>query len=413
MRRIAVVHDVGAAEVVEIVAALDGLAEPVFVCPRSAHGAHPVDLMVEFGRVCDIGGLTAAEATRAVAAHRPDGITTFSEFQLPLTALLAQGLGLPFHTPDVTDRLTRKHLQRSILNGHGVSAVPVRPVHDAAQAHRALEEIGAPAVLKPDVGAGSRDTYDIRRAEDLERACADVFGRGDAGGAPRPFVLEGRIKGARDTAPWGDYVSVESAVVDGRIAHLAVTGKFPLAEPFRETGSFLPAALPEERLTEVRDLVTRALRALGVRCGICHTEVKLTPCGFQVIEVNGRLGGQINDLLARAAGVDAVRLAARIALRDAGALEEAASVHCRGVAFQHFPAAPPHASRLVAVEGVPELRALPRVSRVTLKKKPGSAVDWRHGRLGTVYVCHGATDTHAELAALLPELNRTVRVRYE
>lgn len=51
------------------------------------------------------------------------------------------------------------------------------------------------------------------------------------------FVLEEFLHGA-DSGPFGDYVSVESLVLDGIPHHFALTGKFPLAEPFREVGQF-------------------------------------------------------------------------------------------------------------------------------------------------------------------------------
>ena len=47
-----------------------------------------------------------------------------------------------------------------------------------------------------------------------------------------------------------DYVSVESLVAHGRISHFAVTGRFPLAEPFRETGFFIPADVSPAQLDD-------------------------------------------------------------------------------------------------------------------------------------------------------------------
>jgi len=38
---------------------------------------------------------------------------------------------------------------------------------------------------------------------------------------------------------FGSYVSVERLVADGEMSHVAVTGRFPVAEPFRETGFFI------------------------------------------------------------------------------------------------------------------------------------------------------------------------------
>jgi len=115
---------------------------------------------------------------------------------------------------------------------------------------------------------------------------------------------------ARDRAEraFADYVSVESLVAYGEISHLAVTGRFPLARPFRETGMFIPADLPQAQQAVVLEVATAALRALGVQTGCFHTEIKLTPSGPRVIEVNGRLGGGVPDMLFQASGVSLLPL---------------------------------------------------------------------------------------------------------
>ncbi|MGO4429301.1 hypothetical protein AB4Z54_63860, partial [Streptomyces sp. MCAF7] len=148
-------------------------------------------------------------------------------------------------------------------------------------------------------------------------------------------------------------------------------------------------------------MATRALTALGVRTGVCHTEVKLTPSGPQVIEVNGRLGGLVNALLARATGVDVIRLAAGIALGDEEATKSVDNIVYERVAFIYARVPPLEARRVAEVSGLEQLRRLPGISRVVLRHGAGHSIDWRTGRLGQVYVCFGATETHEALASLL------------
>jgi len=61
----------------------------------------------------------------------------------------------------------------------------------------------------------------------------------------------------------------------------------------------------------VPDLATAATKALRVRTGFLHTEIKVTPSGPRVIEVNGRLGGGLPNLLQQAAGFDLLRALGR------------------------------------------------------------------------------------------------------
>ncbi|MEU3619748.1 hypothetical protein ABZ725_46810 [Streptomyces sp. NPDC006872] len=413
MRRLAVVHDVGAASVVDVAVALEGLAEPVFVCPDSGVGEQPREEMAEFGRLCDIGGLGPDEAAAKVRQERPDGIVTFNDYQLATTAGLAVALDLPFHRPELVHTLLHKSAQRAVLNACAASEVPSRLVTEEASALEALADTGLPAVFKPDVGTGSRNTYRIRSTEDLRAACRAEFPDGAPAGPDAAFVLESELPGRPDTAPWADYISVESAVLDGALCHLAVTGKFPLEPPFRETGSFLPADLSERDERLVLDAVTRALTALDIRTGLCHTEVKLTPSGPQVIEVNGRLGGPIGPLLARACGLDPVRLAARIALGDGGAQDEIRDIAFDRIAFKYARLPPMSARRVAEVRGLERLRALPGVARVVPGQGVGSTTDWHVGTSGHVYLCFGTAASHGELAVLLEKMSDAVEVGYE
>jgi biotin carboxylase len=413
LHRIAVVHDLGSAGVLDIIAALEGFAIPVFVCPESQHIQQPKQLMAEFGILCDITGMNLQEAAKCIGEQAPEGIVTFSEYQLERTAQLAERLGFPFHSPHRIEYLTRKHVQREILNASGVSSVPTRLVRDEGTALRALEEVGAPAVFKPDRGSGSRSVYLIENTEDLIRACSEIFPPGAASDDVEPFVLEQQIPNASPEFPWGDYVSVESAIHNGEISHIAVTGKFPLAEPFRETGSFLPADLPDSMHDMVLKITSRAIQALMIQHGLCHTEIKLSPQGPQVIEVNGRLGGRIHELLYRAKGINSIEIAARIALGDETALHTAIQSTYQSISFLYAKVPHRQATKLLNVRGVEKLQGRHEISRVVVHQNVGDHLDWRSGRLGNIYVCYGSTQTHKELADLIVDIEQTVQVTYE
>ena len=123
--------------------------------------------------------------------------------------------------------------------------------------------------------------------------------------------------GREPTETMADYVSVETFVSCGRTSHAAVTGKIALADPFRETGSFIPAHLSADTLNAVLDVASAAVDAIGVTLGAFHTEIKLTPDGPRVIEVNGRLGGgALPDVFTLACGESPHRLAGRVALGE-------------------------------------------------------------------------------------------------
>ncbi|MBC6446019.1 ATP-grasp domain-containing protein [Actinokineospora xionganensis] len=398
MERVAVIYDVGAATPTEILASLLDTVEPVFVLSDSQR-----ELAELLADVADVSTFND------VAALEPRGVITFSDYHLERAADLAATLGLPFHSVDTARNLTRKYLQRNILNAHGVgytATALVTSVDTAAQAAGAVE---FPAVLKPDRGFGGTDTYLVHSRRELLDIAAGLFGRAD-GESDTEYVLETLLPGIDLEPPWGDYVSVESVVQGGTIRHLAVTGKLALSPPFREQGSLLPAAPHTFDHAEVLDLATRALVALDVGDSVCHTEVKLTPMGPRIIEVNGRLGHPLYDLFMRAHNIDLIQVATQIALGRTPAFDLTPS---DDVVYHYFGLPPVGATRLLEPPSQARLRATPEVDHFELLIKPGTPVDWRRGFRERTYTCLGRTATHADLATFVTDLDTTLGVEYE
>lgn len=427
---LAVCYDLGAAGAAEILSAARPLCDVVFLCDRtSRYIAERIAGLAEYARVCDVTGLPAGGAAAAVAALGPAGIVTFSEAQLARTAELAAACGLPFHQPATVARLTDKFAQRAALRRAGVDTTGCRPVDSAAEVAGALAEVGLPAVLKPRRGgAASRDTYLVHRVADAVALVAAAeaarpagpAGAAEAAGATGPagaagaaggegagadggagpdragFVVEELLTGDPTQAGefWGDRVSVESLVCAGTVHTVNVTGKFALAEPFRETGQFSPSTLDPDLLAEVTGLAAAAVAALGVRHGATHTEIKLTAAGPRVIEVNGRLGGNLGELLRRSAGYDILRATMEVALGGEPALPRPGR---RRLAYQRYLAPPRRLTRLLALDGLDRVRALPGVQRVEPHAWAGKDLDWRRGTEEALAVVYGTAADHGEL----------------
>lgn len=351
---IVVVYDRGAASGSDIALGVGDLADVVFAVGDSSHVAGVRGMLEHLGRVVDLTGDTEVDAA-ALRAHAPSAILTFSEPMLVATSRLAEALGLPFHDSTTVRLLTDKAAQRARLRETGADdtrCVPLRCVGDWSGA---ITAVGLPAIVKPVHGQGSRHTHAVHDAVEGRELVARLLSVPD----PPELVVEELLAGvACDLV--GDYVSVESATGPAGTTHLAVTGKFPLTPPFRESGQFWPALLDPADRAAVLDLATRAVKALGVSVGLTHTEIKLTGRGPRIIEVNGRLGGHVHELARRACGADLVRLAARLAQGEsfvAGELVPADGVH-----FQRHGLAPIQAGTFLGVHGAPEVRAMPGVS---------------------------------------------------
>ena len=133
-----------------------------------------------------------------------------------------------------------------------------------------------PVVLKPAEGSGSKDILKVADAGVLLSLLTDEVRKTD-------HLLEGYIPDDVASDQWfANYLSAESVISAGRVSHVAITGRFPLAEPFRESGNFVPGILPPELHAPVITMVNDAIDALGIVNAVIHTEIKLTADGPQV-----------------------------------------------------------------------------------------------------------------------------------
>jgi len=357
-------------------------------------------------------GRSISEAAAAVAHHKPGGIVTFQDGGMLRLAKVAAELGLPFHKPEVAARLVDKSVQRRTLEAGGIWvprywAAPLEP--ESADIARLESRLSFPAVLKPRSGAGSKYVTLVRTRAELVEALTQrrIEGLTD------PMLVEEYIPAARsrNDDQFAPFVSVESYVSEGHISHVALTGRFKFAEPFRETGNFIPADLSPADSVAVCELATEAATALGVEIGCLHTEIKLTPDGPRLIEVNGRLGGGIPQMLRRVTNLDLFDVAFRLALGEN--LPAETIRHTDGVTYRALIQPPVFAKRILRLEGLDRAAKMPGVDVVIPNKGPGQEVDWREGFPEFVLSAEGTVANLDELRRLDRRLRAEIVVVYE
>lgn len=396
-RTVAVVYGFGSVSPTTIVREVEPEARVLFVTDtRDPHCAAVAPLLQALAPVVD---LAAGGDLRGAGV---DGIVTFSEAQLRTTAALAQELGLPQHSVDTAAALTDKSRQRALLNAAGVSVTRHEAVADTSELCAAAGRVGYPVVVKPVHGDSGR--YTVRCADERELVAAiDTVLPFRVGTGERSWEVEELLRPGRHPAgEWlGDYVSVETVSVAGTGNHFTVCDKLPLAAPFRERGTIIPSSLSGELRDEVVELAGDALRALDVRVGITHTEIKLTPDGPRVIEVNGRLGGGIARLMSRCSDTSPVRLAVRAALGR--------PVSDRPAAFDRaallYLALPPmDRVRVRRIVDEP-FRRIAGVWEVEPFAERGTVLDWRNGLADRMFSVRAEAPDHEALAAVVAELD--------
>lgn len=393
-----------------IVEAAEGVCRLVWIVDGSKPDAKLMArLLRKFGPVIDSSEHDAQGLVAAVRAQKPDGILSMHDSDLVWTARIAEELRLPFHSLDTAQKLTDKHAQREALAAAGL-IVPNFRILPRGSSMADLASVGRtfayPAVVKPRWGQASRDTLPLASFSEFESMLGELPAL-----ATEDFVLEGFVPdasgepGGRGFAP---FVSVESVVEGGRIVHAAVSGRTPFRWPFRETGYFTPSALAPELEADVLHVATAAARALGVMVGCLHTEIKLTDGGPVVIEVNGRPGGGMSEMLERASGFSILRAALQLAVGDSVGLQGLVSCSRVGYLLYVFPET--EIEWIDLVEGLPALGEVEGVDEIVLVRGPGQRIDWHEGSEAHVFHLTGTTRDHAELGQLLSETRRLVRI---
>lgn len=310
----------------------------------------------------------------ALSALDLEAITTFADSRLVEAAAANAALGLPGMTVQAARRLQSKYHQRIALNEAGVGRVLITRIPSPPTLPFDPDAIAYPAVLKPETATAGEDVHPIRSGNELRQAVESVR-------VSRPFVLESMIRSDGHPSEWlGDWVSVESIVINGEIVHLGISDRPPAAAPFRETGSVSPSFLPANRQTGLEAIAESAIAALNLDNCAVHTEIKLHDDAGTVIEVNGRLGGYVDSLFRHVgAGMPLVS-----AIEAARGRLHAPTGDPRSAALVYAVPAPVGATRLLTSPTPAELSNLRGVFRVERLLRPGDAVDWRRGSLGRV-----------------------------
>ena len=180
---------------------------------------------------------------------------------------------------------------------------------------------------------------------------------------------------------FADDMAVELLAQNGRVWHLATTGKFRHAPPFRSRGCFLPSHVDAATEAELFDAAEAAVRAVGISDGFANVDLKLTPEGPRIVEVNGRLGGNVHVLMELAGGLPILPLVFRLALgQDMAAEPTVARVGGGQLAADRLFRLDPDADvgdPLVQGRGTGRrCRSAPRDERRPETERQGDALDW-------------------------------------
>lgn len=235
---------------------------------------------------------SAIRAVKALHRKRPiDGVLAVGDRPSLLAALVAEALGVPWHSPASAEASRSKLKTRERLRDAGLQVPDFALVASgddmAAWANR------GPVVVKPVALSGSRGVIRADTPADLARAWARV----------NRLLSQPDVRSLRDPEaaailvetfiPGREY-AVEGVMSNGRLQVLAIFDKpDPLYGPFFEETLYITPSRAADRVQRVIELTTEAAcRALGLGHGPIHAECRVNDQGVYVLEVAARpIGG--------------------------------------------------------------------------------------------------------------------------
>jgi hypothetical protein len=364
---------------VEIARSADGLTDILFVLDGDDQSPQAGELRMVAEAlgptvVVDLSDLGAC--TDTLSSLRATAATTFTDRLCLATGKLNARLK---GTSAPVVPWGSKDMQRHILRSAGVSRVESTRISDEESLRAFIQSAGFPVVVKPVSGVASRDVWLLAQDGEVGQFLRES---GLAAGRTDLFAeryITGDIPPARHLA---DYVSVEvfrsSAPRTGLSAMRSpafVTDRLLTVWPCRETGFSVPSSWSPRQQESLLTAANQALDALGATAGVFHVEMKPARPTPEIIEVNGRLGGFLSQLVRLGTGQDLGRLALSCALGGDQALDLRWQRCVIVLLFQP----PARAARITEVPSGREIARLPGVKSVDDVQPAGTAVNWRNG----------------------------------
>ncbi len=345
------------------------------------------------------------------AAGNPlDAVVGTDDETVVLAALAAEALGLRHNPVEATRAARDKHETRRRLATAGLRTPPFRLLPIEGSPALAAADVEYPCVLKPRFLSGSRG---VLRADDpasfvsaFARVAAilrepEVAERGQE--AARHLLVEGYIPGGE--------VAVEALLEKGALRVLALFDKpDPLEGPtFEETIYLTPSRLPQAVRTAIVNETEAGCRALGLREGPVHAELRVHASTPWILEIAARTIGGICSRtlrLATGASLEEILLPHALSMETESLVRED-----RAAGVLMIPI--PRAGVLRKVEGLDAARAVAHVDDVNLALPEGAELvplPEGHRYLGFVLA---SAETPGGVEAALREAHARLRFTIE
>lgn len=242
-----------------------------------------------------------ADSARQIARDRAVvAVLCWDEPLVMSAAELAVEFGVPGLSIAGVHGCRDKHSARTRLTDAGLLQPLFAMTATVREALDAAERIGYPVVVKPralgaSMGVVLAETED--QLIDAFHVASNASLIGDKSYHGGAIVEEYAV---------GPEISIDAAVHNGRYIPLFIARKSTGEHPyFEETGHIVDAGDVLMDDPALLQTLREAHTTLGIENGITHSEVRLTARGPLIIEINGRVGGDLIPFLGKiATGID-------------------------------------------------------------------------------------------------------------
>ncbi|WP_419893534.1 ATP-grasp domain-containing protein [Oceanobacillus kimchii] len=231
------------------------------------------------------------------------GITTTSEFYIGIVSEICKHFGFICNNPTAVEIARNKIKTRKLLSEKGLLQPKFFYSNNINEIKFLLSRLGLPCVIKPVDDSGSNDVLYCDNIKEALDHCEKIMAKtyNSRGQKYSNFVLIEEYINAQE-------FSVEMFVKNKKIITVGITQKYLTGFPyFVEKKHIFPAKLNKDEEEIIISTVKKAIEVIGLDNGPVHTEVKLTPKGCLIIEINARLaGGMIPELILYSTGVNLI-----------------------------------------------------------------------------------------------------------
>jgi biotin carboxylase len=222
------------------------------------------------------------------------------------------------------------------------------------------QRLSFPVLVKPVDSSGSRGVLWCAGPEALEAAFAEAIAYSPSG----RLVVEEFVE--------GEPLTIESLVVDGHVAFHAITKRTLTPPPYFVTSSHvLPVELPASTAADLLRMLDLVCAEIGYRNGPLTLDATLGSDGrIYLLEMSARMGGNgLADAIEHCYDIDLIGASIALAI---GEEFELVAGPPRPTMVQMLTS--DRAGRLIAIEGVRQVQAMPEVVSIRLFAEVGSYV---------------------------------------